>query len=363
METRANYILIGAFTVLSLILAAIFTVWIANAGFSQQYTNYDILFQGPVRGVEVGGEVRFNGIKVGEVTDLSLEENNPKDVVARVKILSNTPIKIDSYAQLEPSGLTGMNYIQILAGGDNSPILKRQRGQDRAVIPSKRGPLDKFMQGGAGIVDKTMDTVDRINRLLSDENIDNFSKVVNDLQKTTDKLSNDTGVMKNANDAAVSIKEAGLEIKRLSRTANTAASTYDKLGDELIRQSQVLGNSSNRLVNHSDTVIKDSDIVLKKAGKLVDNLNTTSGSANSALDDIKLTSQALRDSSKNLAPAVKSTQTFFDQATYQTLPDLSAASQDVSHASQTLNRVVQEFDNSPGSLLSKAPDNTVKWKK
>ncbi|NJR20518.1 MAG: MCE family protein [Hyphomonadaceae bacterium] len=81
METRANYVLIGLFSLLAVITAAIFTLWIANAGINKQTTLYDVVFEGPVRGLEVGGEVRFNGIKVGEVVDLSLSPTNPKDVI------------------------------------------------------------------------------------------------------------------------------------------------------------------------------------------------------------------------------------------------------------------------------------------
>jgi phospholipid/cholesterol/gamma-HCH transport system substrate-binding protein len=113
METRANYVLIGLFSILSVIAAAIFILWIANSGINKQTSPYDVVFEGPVRGLEVGGEVRFNGIKVGEVTDLTLSPENPKDVIARIVVQSSTPISITSVAELEPAGLTGTAYVQI----------------------------------------------------------------------------------------------------------------------------------------------------------------------------------------------------------------------------------------------------------
>ena len=93
METKANYVMIGLFTILSIIAAIIFTVWMGNSGVNRQGSQYDVVFEGPVRGLEIGGEVRFNGIKVGEVTDLRLSEQNPKDVVARIRVQSTTPVK------------------------------------------------------------------------------------------------------------------------------------------------------------------------------------------------------------------------------------------------------------------------------
>ena len=80
------------------------------------YDIYDVDFKGPVRGLSAGGEVYFNGIKVGQVTKLSLDRNDPNRVVAQVKLSDDAPVRVDSTATLEPLGITGVNYIQITAG-------------------------------------------------------------------------------------------------------------------------------------------------------------------------------------------------------------------------------------------------------
>jgi phospholipid/cholesterol/gamma-HCH transport system substrate-binding protein len=138
METRANYVMIGLFSILSVIAAVMFTLWIANSGLNKQTTAYDVVFEGPVRGLEVGGEVRFNGIKVGEVTDLDLSSENPKDVIARIQVTSNTPIVVTSIAELEPAGLTGTAYVQISAGQEGSARLLSRLGQGPPRISSRR---------------------------------------------------------------------------------------------------------------------------------------------------------------------------------------------------------------------------------
>ena len=87
METRANYVLIGAFVLFAAAALAIFTLWIAGTGpLNRSYTVYDVLFEGAVNGLTEGGEVRFNGIKVGEVQTLRLNPTNPNQVVARIKV-------------------------------------------------------------------------------------------------------------------------------------------------------------------------------------------------------------------------------------------------------------------------------------
>src|ERR1041385_9007324 len=116
MEKNANYALVGLSSLILFIGLVIFIVWLARLSISQEYDLYDIVFKGPVRGLSTGGEVHFNGIKVGEVTKISLDKADPTLVIARAKVTSDVPIRVDSYATLEPQGITGVNYVQITAG-------------------------------------------------------------------------------------------------------------------------------------------------------------------------------------------------------------------------------------------------------
>ncbi len=86
METKANYILLGAATLIGAVLIMLFAMWMANSEFRRGYNEYDIVFNDPVRGLAEGGEVRFNGIKVGEVQTLRIDPQNTSRVIARVRI-------------------------------------------------------------------------------------------------------------------------------------------------------------------------------------------------------------------------------------------------------------------------------------
>ena len=116
METKANYVLIGAFVLLAAAALMLFTLWIAGTPLNRDYSTYDVVFEGPVNGLTEGGEVRFNGIKVGEVTRLSLDRQDPNRVIARIRVDAETPVRTDSVAQLDFLGITGVTFIQILAG-------------------------------------------------------------------------------------------------------------------------------------------------------------------------------------------------------------------------------------------------------
>src|ERR1044071_8194973 len=124
MERHANYALVGIVSMAIFVGLIAFVVWLAGFSFNRQYDNYDIVFIGPVRGLNEGGEVHFNGIKVGEVTKIALDKTNPRNVITRVRVSEDVPIRVDSYGTLEPQGITGLNYIQISAGTPSKPLLK-----------------------------------------------------------------------------------------------------------------------------------------------------------------------------------------------------------------------------------------------
>src|ERR1043165_115880 len=124
MEKNANYALVGLSTLILTVALVVFIVWLARLRINAEYDLYDIVFAGPVRGLNEGGEVHFNGIKVGEVTRIALDKTNPANVIARVRVTEDVPIRVDSFATLEPQGITGLNYVQITAGTGSRALLK-----------------------------------------------------------------------------------------------------------------------------------------------------------------------------------------------------------------------------------------------
>ena len=143
----------------------LFTVWLARVQFAAQYALYDIDFKGPIRGLSAGGEVYFNGIKVGSVTKLSLDSRDPNRVVARIRTASDAPVRVDSTASLEPLGVTGVNYVQITAGTTTKPLLKEATPQGVIpVIRSAPSSLDSLLEGGGTVLARTVEALDRANR-------------------------------------------------------------------------------------------------------------------------------------------------------------------------------------------------------
>jgi len=120
METRAPYALIGLFVLAAIGAVFGFVYWLNNTGGLSKRTVYQIRFENTVSGLLKGAAVLFNGIRVGEVTDLQLNPDNPRQVTATIAVTTSTPVRADTHVGLDFQGLTGVPVIA-LEGGSNTP--------------------------------------------------------------------------------------------------------------------------------------------------------------------------------------------------------------------------------------------------
>jgi phospholipid/cholesterol/gamma-HCH transport system substrate-binding protein len=378
METRANYVMIGLFSILSVIAAAIFTLWIANSGLNKQTSSYDVVFEGPVRGLEIGGEVRFNGIKVGEVQDLSLSKENPKDVIARIEVQTDTPISITSVAELEPAGLTGTAYVQISAGQEGSARLEGRLGQGPPKISSRRGQLDRLFGESEDVISTALMALTNINKLLSEENMSNFSSTLANVERLTAQLSGPNSALTSFGQASVEATALGREARSSLQTFTnqtvTAAATYDALGRNLLVQSQALTVDSQSLIASSNALVaglnEDANSLSGGAELTLAQTIETLNAAEKSMAEFNQTAKSLRDATSQFGElavtanrATQSIDRFFVMGTEQTLPDLSRAAQEVRNTSMTFDQLGQQVGQNPAALLSQPPAATVEWKR
>lgn len=217
MEKDANYALVGLSTLILFIGLVVFGVWLAKVQLDQDYDLYDVVFQGPVRGLSQGGEVHFNGIKVGEVTKIALDRTNPNRVIARARVTSDVPIRTDSFATLEPQGITGVNYVQITAGTPSRPLLKDTVPDGKIpVLRTQRSTLSDLLEGGGTVLTRTVEALDRVNRVLSDQNIKTFSAALSDTQAVTSELRERKAIIADAQKALQSFEGAARQIEALA---------------------------------------------------------------------------------------------------------------------------------------------------
>ena len=229
MERTANYALVGLIFTILMIAMFVFVFWLANIAFAQQYDNYDVVFHGSVTGLTRGGDVQFNGIKVGEVSDIKLDASDPNIVHATAKMRSDTPVRVDSQASMEPQGITGVNYIQITAGTPSKPLLKdaTPHGQP-LVIQAAPGAISSLLSGGGTLMQKAVESLNRINQVLSDQNIQKFNGIMSDVQAVTAELRQRKAIIADADKALQDADLAAVQIKELAASSKGLVDTDGK---------------------------------------------------------------------------------------------------------------------------------------
>lgn len=256
MERDAHYAAVGMATVAIVAALAVFVIWLARFQFAEEYDLYDIVFYGPVRGLQEGGEVHFNGIRVGEVTDLNLDSEQPDQVIARVRLEGDTPIRVSSRAQLEPQGITGLNYIQITAGDAESALLKAQYDDNVVpVIQSQPSPIAELLQGGGTVLAEAVDALNRINRVLSDDNIRSFSTSLNNIEQVTTELEARRGMLRELEEALAGANRAIAEYEALGAEARQlvegdgarAIASIEEAADEARQAMETLNDTTRSL--------------------------------------------------------------------------------------------------------------------
>lgn len=182
METRANHVLIGAFTLALGLGVLLFALWASKYQSEAAWRDYEVIFREAVSGLSVGGVVQYNGIKVGDVRDLRLAPQDPRQVIARIRVRAGTPIKTDTQAKLTLTGLTGITLIQLTGGSPAAALLEPEPGQAVAVIVADESALQKLLTSTEDIAATASNVLVRIDRVLSDENMERVGRIVADIE-------------------------------------------------------------------------------------------------------------------------------------------------------------------------------------
>src|SRR5215467_1620790 len=116
MENRAPYVLIGSFMIAAIAAVFGFVYWMHNTAGLQARSLYRIRFENTVSGLLSGAAVLFNGIRVGEVTDLRLDPEDPLRVTVTIAVSTGTPVRADTHVGLDFQGLTGTPVVTLQGG-------------------------------------------------------------------------------------------------------------------------------------------------------------------------------------------------------------------------------------------------------
>jgi phospholipid/cholesterol/gamma-HCH transport system substrate-binding protein len=345
METRANFVLIGAFTLAIIAGGFLFVLWFSGLTHISERQTYAVLFEGSVTGLLRGGPVDFNGIRVGEVTDINLVPGDPRRVEALVELAGRVPINQDTKARLEIQGLTGAAAIALTGGAPDSPPLVSKNGKP-PVIVAESSEMQNILQAVQKLSARADDVLGRVDKLVSDNssavgdtvhNIDVFSKALAD---------NAGGV----NAALSGVADLGKKIGPLADRLQGLSDDLDKVVKAVDpdKVSGIVGDVKTLTGTLADNKAQIAS-TLNDAAALAKRLNDTAGKLDSALGDFD-----------NLVKAVdtKKVANFVDGANslgltlQQRQGDIDAMVKNATELSAKLNHSADKIDGLMTSLQS-----------
>ncbi|MEZ5953099.1 MAG: MlaD family protein [Hyphomonas sp.] len=287
METRANYAVIGAFVIIATLAIAGFVLWLGQSQFRQDFKAYDVVFDGPVS-LEQGSDVRYIGIKVGEVSWVRIDRGDPSKVRARIRIDRETPVKTDSNASIQLAGITGLTFVQISAGSPTGKLLEARAGDPVPVIQAERTPLDEIVAGSAQVLGRANTAIEKLNVLLTEENIASLSRSIGNIETITAKLAADDGL----------ITQASVTLRDVSSASNrfeTASASLGEFGATANTEIGDIGEDLDELLVEFRNVVASANTVVGEGGKALTAARTViEGPATGAVEDSRLAAQDLR---------------------------------------------------------------------
>jgi phospholipid/cholesterol/gamma-HCH transport system substrate-binding protein len=314
METKAHHALVGLFAVILVAAGGFFALWLGKISFDREISQYDVIFDGPVRGLRVSGEVRFNGIQVGEVTNIGLDPDIPSRVIARIEVVSQTPVRVDSFAQLEPQGLTGLSYVQLSGGSPDAPLLYSPQSQPPPRIFARQAQIEGLFQGSEDVLEAAQTALFRLSVLLSEGNVEEFSQTLENIQVITAQLRDESELVSDLRSAIQRIDQAATDM-------STAAQTLQQFG-------------------------------VTAENFLVDDLTP-------AVNETTLAAIAVNEAAVGTDQMIRSASPAVARFAEDGIDDLTLAASDIRRLVDTLERIALELESNPSGFVTGDPRETV----
>jgi phospholipid/cholesterol/gamma-HCH transport system substrate-binding protein len=256
METRAAYAMVGAFVLALLMGLAIAVLWIAHGQFSKQNMRYDIYFASVSTGLADGSPVRISGVEVGRVVAVSLDPQHSGRVRVTIEVVVDAPIRSDSVASIEITGLTGGAAVEITPGSANAPLIEVQDDQRYPIIWSRESSLQQVVANVPQLLLKITDLTDKMGALLDQRNLTAFAATLDNLSRISGAAAAHTNDLEQmlANGAA-DTKDLHAAIRDLQDTMRAMQNT--------MRQFDAVAADATNTVRDVDALVKENRAPLR----------------------------------------------------------------------------------------------------
>ena len=274
METKASYVLVGAFTLAVIAIAFGYILWVAGSNNHKVQAVYAINFEGSVSGLSVTAPVLLNGVRVGQVSAIRLSHKDVNAVHVEISVDENTPIRQDSVATLEAQGLTGTSRVMISGGTNDSPLLTPGKNGEMPVIQSETAGLQAIIHTMPQLLNDAHNTLRHIDKFFSNENSKNVAGILAGFNNVITRLNDRMGSIENTlAHLEASSRELSTLLNDLRPAGKDLSSAMDKFKDTMSRIDAVTAAAAPGLEKFSRDGVDDFRRLMVDTRQMVNSIN------------------------------------------------------------------------------------------
>ncbi|HEX8525940.1 MlaD family protein [Allosphingosinicella sp.] len=307
METRSNHILVGTVVLALLAALILFIIWLSQISGNKQQA-YDIFFKQSVDGLAKGTAVTYNGVPVGQIDRIDLEERNPEFVRVRIGVSNTTPVLVGTTATIRGIGFTGLSQIQLnppeIAAGarrpapitcpQNNPASQCPYGVP--VIQVRAGALANLLNTAPELLERVSTLTERLTELLSERNQESIAGILANTDAISRSLAERSPeIAATLAEARIAVRQAGIAAERAGQLANSAERLVNEDGRPLVTDLRHTMRAAERSMASLDALLGEArpgvqaftQQTLPEIGQLIRDLREASDSLKQVTDRIE----------------------------------------------------------------------------
>ena len=298
MERDAKYAAVAAFALLAVVSTVAFVLWYSGRGERLDYVRYEIYFDGSVSGLARGSPVRYLGVDVGRVENLSVDRANPGRVKVLVSADSQAPVSGATRARLGLLGLTGLLYIDLQKDPGANPAQALTKGEEFDVIPSRQGDIEAFLAKLPDLLGHAAGLAERMELMLADDNIEAVTETLRNLRAASRELP---AVTREAASLAGDLRRASTEVTELAASLRSVTGSAGPQLEATLAGTRAAVEKLGATADSLDRIVSGNEATLAQfAGSGVGDLQQLIVDLRQTSEEMRALARSLRDNPSGL---------------------------------------------------------------
>ncbi len=363
MESRANYALVGLFTLAVIAAMFGFVYWFGSGGTGRKQ-DVRVIFTGTVTGLARGSSVLFNGLRVGEVKQIGLQPDDPRRIFGVIEVENTTPLRVDTRARIEAQGLAGVVALQLIGGEPNAAVLQPGPGETLPTIIAERSEFQDIIESVRNVAKKADEVLGNLDGLIK-ENSGSITNTVRNVEKFSAALGNNSEsvdkLMASFGQIADTISPLSQKLGVLSEELTSVVRAIDEkkitsIVENVDKFTAALGGSSGDV----SKAVKDVASITDKLNRAADQVEGVLKAAQSFLNsedgkgvlaEVGEAAKSIRLLADNLDKRTAEITTGINRFTGPGLRDIESLASDGKRTLADLNRTLRSFERNPQQFI------------